>query len=150
MMDKLSQSERSRNMSAIRGRNTKPELLIRKWLFARGYRYRINVNYIPGHPDLFLRKYNTAVFINGCFWHRHPGCKYSYTPKSNVDFWLKKFEDNVRRDDEVHAALNTQGIRRLVIWECTIRKMARNVIVKDEILDIIDKYFLSTDKDFEI
>lgn len=149
-MDKLSQSERSRNMSAIRGRNTKPELLIRKWLFARGYRYRINVNYIPGHPDLFLRKYNTAVFINGCFWHRHPGCKYSYTPKSNVDFWLKKFEDNVRRDDEVHAALNTQGIRRLVIWECTIRKMARNVIVKDEILDIIDKYFLSTDKDFEI
>ena len=111
-MDIKSQQERSKNMAAIRSRNTSPELYLRKLLFARGYRYRVNVSNIPGHPDLYLRKYNTAVFVNGCFWHRHEGCRFAYTPKSRVEFWQKKFEANKRRDMQVRAELEE-------IWEKT-------------------------------
>ena len=93
MADIVSPEKRSQNMSAIRSKNTKPEVYLRKLLFAQGYRYRIADKSVPGHPDIFLRKYNTAIFVNGCFWHRHPGCKYAYTPKSRVEFWQKKFDD---------------------------------------------------------
>ncbi len=124
-MDIKSQQERSKNMAAIRSRNTSPELYLRKLLFARGYRYRVNVSNIPGHPDLYLRKYNTAVFVNGCFWHRHEGCRFAYTPKSRVEFWQKKFEANTRRDMQVRAELEERGIRRLVVWECAIRQMKK-------------------------
>ena len=137
-------------MSAIRGKNTKPELLIRQWLFSKGYRYRLNVDYIPGHPDLFLRKYNTAVFVNGCFWHRHKGCKYAYTPKSNIEFWLRKFDDNVNRDNKVQQALKSQGIKQLVIWECTIKKMAKNVEYKSEILGMVASFFASNTQRLEL
>ncbi len=137
-------------MSAIRGKNTKPELLIRQWLFSKGYRYRLNVDYIPGHPDLFLRKYNTAVFVNGCFWHRHKGCKYAYTPKSNIEFWLRKFDDNVNRDNKVQQALKSQGIKQLVIWECTIKKMAKNVEYKSEILGMVASFFASDTQRLEL
>ena len=119
-------------------------------LFARGYRYRVNVNYITGHPDLFLRKYNTAIFINGCFWHRHERCKYAYTPKSNVDFWMKKFESNVKRDEEVKRALRGQEIKQLVIWECTIEKMARKEDYGREIIGAIEDFFLSKDLFLEL
>ena len=105
MADIVSTEKRSQNMSAIRSKNTKPEVYLRKLLFAQGYRYRIADKSVPGHPDIFLRKYNTAIFVNGCFWHRHPGCKYAYTPKSRVEFWQKKFDDNVRRDSAVKAEL---------------------------------------------
>lgn len=84
MADIVSPEKRSQNMSAIRSKNTKPEVYLRKLLFAQGYRYRIADKSVPGHPDIFLRKYNTAIFVNGCFWHRHPGCKYAYTPKRMV------------------------------------------------------------------
>lgn len=150
MMDTLSTAERSKNMSAIRSRNTKPEILIRQWIFARGYRYRLNVKYIPGHPDLFMRKYNTAIFVNGCFWHRHTNCKYAYTPKSNLEFWLKKFENNVKRDYEVKRILEARGVKHLIIWECTIKKMARNVDYKSEILQNIDHFLSSKEQYFEI
>ena len=143
-MDKLSTAERSKNMSAIRGRNTKPELLIRQWLFGEGYRYRINVKYLPGHPDLFLRKYNTAIFVHGCFWHRHKNCKYAYTPKSNMEFWLKKFDDNVRRDDKVRKLLEEQKTKQLIIWECTVKEMAKNGDYRSELLEKIERFFLST------
>ena len=149
-MDKLSTAERSKNMSAIRGRNTKPELLIRQWLFAEGYRYRINVKYIPGHPDLFLRKYNTAIFVHGCFWHRHKNCKYAYTPKSNTEFWLKKFDDNVRRDDKVRKLLEEQKTKQLIIWECTVKEMAKNGDYRSELLEKIERFFLSTDLFMEV
>jgi len=149
-MDKINAIERSKNMSAIRGKNTKPELLIRQWLFSKGYRYRLNVDYIPGHPDLFLRKYNTAVFVNGCFWHRHKGCKYAYTPKSNIEFWLRKFDDNVNRDNKVQQALKSQGIKQLVIWECTIKKMAKNVEYKSEILGMVASFFASDTQRLEL
>ena len=93
-MDIKSPEERSKNMAAIHSKNTKPEIYFRKLLFARGYRYSLNSKNIPGHPDVYLRKYNTAIFVHGCFWHRHNGCKYAYMPKSREDFWAEKFETN--------------------------------------------------------
>ena len=86
-MDIKSAEDRSRNMAAIRSKDTKPEIFFRKLLFANGFRYRKNVNYVPGHPDLYLAKYHTAIFVHGCFWHRHKGCKYAYMPKSRQEFW---------------------------------------------------------------
>ena len=126
MADIISRERRSRNMAAIRSKNTKPEVYLRKLLFAEGFRYRIAERSVPGHPDIFLRKYNTAVFVNGCFWHRHQGCKYAYTPKSRSDFWQKKFDANVRRDSMVKRDLQDQKIKQLIVWECTIKKMQRD------------------------
>lgn len=125
MVDILSPEERSQNMAAIRSRDTKPEVYLRKLLFAKGYRYRIAEKSIPGHPDIFLRKYNTAIFVHGCFWHRHSGCKYAYTPKSRIEFWQKKFDDNIKRDAVVAKELQKQGVKHLVVWECTIKRMRK-------------------------
>lgn len=126
MADIISPERRSKNMSAIRSKDTKPEIYLRKLLFAEGYRYRIAERSIPGHPDMFLRKYNTAIFVHGCFWHRHQGCKYAYMPKSRVEFWQKKFDDNVRRDTVVKAALQQNNVKCLIVWECTIKQMMKN------------------------
>lgn len=122
MADIKSPAERSENMSKIRSGNTTPELFVRRELFRKGYRYRIAPTYIPGHPDLFLRKYNLAIFVHGCFWHRHKGCRYAYNPKSRTEFWNKKFESNIRRDSSVKQMLEDNRIRCLVIWECAIRQ----------------------------
>lgn len=125
-MDIKSPEERSKNMSAIRSKNTKPEIYFRKLLFAQGYRYSLNSPKVPGHPDIYLRKYNTAIFIHGCFWHRHSGCRYAYTPKSRVEFWKKKFEANLKRDYVVRMELQDKGIKCLIVWECTVKSMKRN------------------------
>lgn len=125
-MDIVTPEQRSRNMAAIRSRNTKPEIWFRKQLFSQGYRYSLNTNKVPGHPDIYLRKYNTAVFVHGCFWHRHTGCKYAYMPKSRVEFWQKKFDANIKRDREVREKLYKRGIKCLVIWECTIKIMKKD------------------------
>ena len=135
MADTISPERRSQNMSAIRSKDTKPEIYLRKLLFAEGYRYRIAEKSIPGHPDMFLRKYNTAIFVHGCFWHRHQGCKYAYTPKSRVEFWQKKFDDNVRRDAVVRTALQENNIKCLVVWECTIKQMMKNPETKKKIIE---------------
>lgn len=124
-MDIKTPEERSKNMAAIHSRNTKPEIWFRKQLFARGYRYRLNTNKIQGHPDIYLRKYNTAIFIHGCFWHRHQGCKYAYMPKSRVEFWNKKFDANIKRDEKIKEELYNRGIKCLIIWECSIKKMRK-------------------------
>ena len=139
-MDIKSSEERSRNMSAIHSKNTRPEIYFRKLLFARGYRYSLNSDKIPGHPDLFLRKYNTAIFIHGCFWHRHPGCRYAYMPKSRVDFWKKKFEANVKRDYVVRMELQDKGIKCLIVWECTVKKMKKNVEDYEKNLKIVQNF----------
>ena len=123
----------------------KPEIYLRKLLFAEGYRYRIAEKSIPGHPDMFLRKYNTAIFVHGCFWHRHQGCKYAYTPKSRVEFWQKKFDDNVRRDAVVRTALQENNIKCLVVWECTIKQMMKHSDVERRIINEC-KSFLSSDE----
>ena len=134
MADIVSPEQRSKNMAAIRSKDTKPEVFFRKCLFAEGLRYGIQKKAIPGCPDIFLRKYNTAIFVNGCFWHRHPDCKYAYTPKSRVEFWNKKFSDNLRRDTAVREALEQKEIRQLIVWECTIKKMQRSQEFRDEII----------------
>ena len=139
-MDIKSADARSRNMSAIKGKNTKPEQYICRELFARGYRYRKNVNYIEGHPDLFLRKYNCAIFVHGCFWHRHNGCKYAYSPKSREDFWRGKFTRNVERDMEVKESLQRNGIRYMIVWECTIKKMLKDEHYKNQIMDKMERF----------
>ena len=105
-------------MSHIRGRDTKPEMLVRSLLHRLGYRFRLHRRDLPGRPDIVLPKWKTAVFVHGCFWHRHPGCRFAYTPKSRADFWQKKFRDNVERDAKSVAALEEAGWKTLIVWEC--------------------------------
>lgn len=145
MADIISPEQRSRNMAAIRSKDTKPEVYLRKLLFARGFRYRIAAKNIPGHPDVFLRKYNTAIFIHGCFWHRHKGCRYAYTPKSRVDFWQKKFDDNIHRDGVVKSELQKSRIKCLVIWECTIKRMMKKTETENMILQQCIDFIYSSD-----
>ena len=109
-------------MSRIRGKNTKPEELVRKYLFAQGLRYRKNDARFPGKPDIVLPKYKTVIFVNGCFWHAHNGCKYFVWPKSNVDFWKKKINGNIQRDLRNNQLLSEQGWNVIVIWECQLKK----------------------------
>ena len=145
MADIVSPEQRSKHMSAIRSKDTKPEVYLRKLLFAEGYRYRISEKSIPGHPDIFLRKYNTAIFIHGCFWHRHQGCKYSYMPKSRIEFWQKKFDNNVRRDDAVSNELHDRNVKCLIIWECTIKEMQRNQLSRESVLAAVMSFFTNSD-----
>lgn len=109
-------------MSKIRSKNTKPEIVIRKGLFAKGFRYRVNSTKLPGKPDIVLPKYKTVIFVHGCFWHRHEGCKYAYTPKTNTEFWLAKINSNQARDIQNKAKLETMGWKVLTVWECETRK----------------------------
>ena len=150
MADIISRERRSRNMAAIRSKNTKPEVYLRKLLFAEGFRYRIAESSVPGHPDIFLRKYNTAVFVNGCFWHRHQGCKYAYTPKSRIDFWQKKFDANVRRDSMVKRDLQNRKIKQLIVWECTIKKMQRDKVYEQHIIQQCVLFIISSADQLEL
>lgn len=117
-MDRLTKEHRSWNMSRIKGRNTKPEVCVRSVLHQMGYRFRLHRKDLPGKPDIVLPKYQTVVFVHGCFWHRHPGCQYAYTPKSRVRFWTMKFKRNVERHTEVEEQLTQLGWRVVVVWEC--------------------------------
>ena len=150
MADIISPEQRSKNMAAIRSKNTKPEIYLRKLLFSKGYRYRIAEKGIPGHPDMFLRKYNTAVFVHGCFWHRHQGCKYAYLPKSRVEFWQKKFNDNIRRDTIVGEELQANNIKCLVIWECTIKQMMKNSDVEYRVIQKCIEFLCSEEMHLEL
>ena len=143
MADVHTPEQRSRNMAAIRSKDTKPEIYFRKLLFAEGFRYRVQEKSVPGHPDVFLRKYNVAIFIHGCFWYRHPGCKYAYTPKSRVNFWEKKFAGNLKRDAIVKDELTEQGIRQLIVWECTIRKMMKDQKTAEMIMERARSFLMS-------
>lgn len=143
MADTKTPAERSQNMSRIRSKDSKPEVYIRKKLFERGYRYRKNSSVIFGHPDIWLAKYNTAIFVNGCYWHRHIGCKYAYMPKSRIDFWTKKFNQNIDREKEVMTQLREEGIKTLIIWECTIKQMMKSVKFEEETLLKVEQFFYS-------
>lgn len=145
MADIKSPEERSKNMSAIKRADTKPELFVRKLLFHAGYRYRLQTTKVTGHPDLWLKKYNTAIFVHGCFWHRHPGCSYSYMPKSRKNFWTNKFEKNSQRDQKVREQLMDQNIKCLVIWECTIKKCKMKSGDTDSLLFKIVTFLNSVD-----
>ena len=122
MADRLNQEKRSWNMSRIRSKDTSIEIKVRKWLFRQGYRYRKNVKTLPGKPDVVLNSYKTVIFIHGCFWHHHPGCKYAYSPKTRVAFWNRKFEKNVANDLKQKADLEAMGYKVVVLWECEIKK----------------------------
>lgn len=126
MTDRLTSQKRSWNMSRIRSRDTAPELAVRKVLYRMGYRYRLHSTAVPGKPDIVLKKFKSVIFVHGCFWHRHPGCKFAYTPKSREEFWTKKFELNVRRDEVVKKQLSELGWRNLIIWECETK--SRDII----------------------
>lgn len=150
MVDIKSPDARSLNMSKIRSRDTKPEMWLRKRLFERGYRYRKNANNIPGHPDAWLAKYNTAIFVHGCFWHRHRDCKYAYMPKSRVNFWQDKFQKNTERDQKVREELLARGTKMLIVWECTVKKMMRQDEYFNEMIDKIEDFLHSRGKFMEI
>lgn len=150
MADIKSPDARSLNMSKIRSRDTKPEMWLRKRLFERGYRYRKNANNIPGHPDAWLAKYNTAIFVHGCFWHRHRDCKYAYMPKSRVNFWQDKFQKNTERDQKAREELLAKGTKMLIVWECTVKKMMRQDEYFNEMIDKIEDFLHSRGKFMEI
>lgn len=113
---------RSWNMSRISGKNTSPEKKLRSLLFAAGYRFRLHAKDLPGKPDIIFRRKKTVIFVHGCFWHRHPGCKLATTPKSNSDFWQEKFQRNVERDKQHVASLRSAGWKVGTIWECELEK----------------------------
>ncbi len=125
MADVMTTEQRSRCMAAIKGKDTKPEMIVRKYLFSRGLRFRIQVRKLPGNPDIVLPKYKTVIFVNGCFWHGHEGCRYFRLPKSNVEFWKEKIERNVARDFRNEAELKTLGWRVIRVWECEIKTVAQ-------------------------
>ncbi len=120
-MDKLTEEQRHRCMASIRSKNTKPEVLVRKFLFGHGFRYRLNHPRLPGHPDLVLRKYRTVIFVNGCFWHGHENCKYFRLPKVNVAFWTTKIKRNRERDTETQRELAKMGWHCITVWECQLK-----------------------------
>lgn len=121
-MDSKTAAARSANMKAIRSNDTKPEMFVRHLLFAAGYRYRLHVPMLAGKPDIVLAKYKAVIFINGCFWHQHPGCPRATIPSSNQDYWLPKLHLNVERDAAEYRKLQDKGWRVLVVWECACRK----------------------------
>lgn len=120
--------KRSRMMSAIRGKNTLPERVLRTNLFARGLRYRLHVKTLPGSPDLVFPRYKAVVFVHGCFWHRHEGCRYTTTPRTNELFWKQKFQENVSRDKRHAETLHSLGWRVAVVWECALKQSVEGAV----------------------
>ena len=145
MADVVSRETRSRMMAGIRGRDTKPELLVRRELHRRGHRYRLHARKLPGRPDLALARYRAAIFIQGCFWHRHEGCRFTTTPKSNARFWADKFEQNVARDRRIIETLRSQGWRVATVWECALRRHGAAPVV-----DAIERWLSGTSDVFDV
>lgn len=112
-------------MASVRSKDTKPEMLVRKYLWHEGFRYRLNNPHLPGHPDIVLRKYRTCVFVNGCFWHGHEGCKYFRLPKTNTEFWKKKIKRNKERDRSEQKQLAAMGWHCITVWECELKPKVR-------------------------
>ena len=122
MPDVLTPHQRHHCMSHIRSKATKPEMVVRRWLWAHGYRYRLNVKSVPGKPDIVMRKYRTAIFVNGCFWHGHEGCKLFVLPKTNTEFWQAKIARNRERDQRNYDELIHAGWQVIVLWQCKLNK----------------------------
>ena len=125
MTDKLTPIQRHTCMSHIRSKNTKPELLVRRYLFKHGFRFRVHVKKLPGTPDIVLKKYHTVIFVNGCFWHGHEGCKLYVLPKTNTEFWRNKIKRNQERDLEERIQLRNMGWHVIQIWECQLKPKVR-------------------------
>ena len=123
-------------MSRIKGKDTKPEETVRKYLFSQGFRYRKNDKRLPGSPDIVLPKYKTAIFVNGCFWHGHAGCKYFVWPQNNAEFWRKKIDGNVLRDQKKEEQLRRNGWHVIVIWECQLKTATRQETLEKLVMEI--------------
>lgn len=153
MADVLTSEQRSRCMAAIKGKDTKPEMIVRKYLFSRGLRYRLHVKKRPGSPDIVLPKYKTVIFVDGCFWHGHEGCRHYRLPKTNTDFWRTKIERNISRDIRTEAELTLLGWSVIRVWECEVRPASsrldnlRNIY--EEIVSPQQKYLYGYDHDPE-
>lgn len=129
-MDVHSRKQRSYNMSRIKGKNTKPELLVRKFLFAKGFRFRLHDKKLPGKPDIVLPKYKTVIFVNGCFWHGHKGCKYFVPPKTRAKWWTAKIKNTQIRDRKTKVELIKLGWRVINLWECEIKRKSDKLFIK--------------------
>ncbi|MCE1198337.1 MAG: very short patch repair endonuclease [Marinilabiliales bacterium] len=127
---------RSYNMSRIKGKNTKPEMLVRKFLFQNGFRYRLHVKDLPGKPDIVLPRYKTVIFVNGCFWHGHKGCRYFVLPKTRTEWWLQKIKATAARDKEAEIALQVLGWKVILVWECELKPFNKNNTLIDLISEI--------------
>ena len=130
-MDVHDKETRGYNMSCIKGKNTRPEEIVRKYLFSQGFRYRKNDKRLPGTPDIVLPKYKTVIFVNGCFWHGHDGCRYFVIPKTNTEFWTKKIETNRNRDIRKINDLQTLGWKVIVVWECQLKKEKADITLNN-------------------
>ena len=137
-MDVHDKETRSYNMSCIKGKNTKPEEIVRKYLFSKGLRYRKNDKKLPGTPDIVLPKYKTVIFVNGCFWHGHEGCCYFVVPKTNTEFWVNKIGTNKQRDNREINELRTIGWKVIVVWECQLKKNCRDITLLQILNSIIN------------
>ena len=128
--------ERSKNMAAIKSKNTNPEIKVRKLLHSLGYRFRLHKKELPGSPDIVLKKYKTVVFVHGCFWHRHKECKYASNPKTREEFWNKKFLSNIERDIKVRERIKAAGWKSIVVWECELKDIQK---LKNRIIFLFNK-----------
>lgn len=137
MVDRVSEEQRSWNMSRIRGANTKPELQLRSLLHSAGYRFRLHDPKLPGRPDIILKKYRAVIFVHGCYWHRHPKCPNATTPSTRTNFWQAKFDDTVERDKRKTAELRGRGWRVITVWECELEKDPQGVL--DDIRSALER-----------
>ena len=143
MSDRLTPQQRHINMAAVHSKNTKPELVVRHWLWSHGYHYRLNVKGVPGKPDIVMRRYRTAIFVNGCFWHGHESCEKFKMPKSNIDFWKTKIKRNQERDRQNYQILKENGWQVLVLWECQLTKRLFETTMQ-EVEVLLHDYCLAT------
>lgn len=146
MTDIVDQQTRSRMMSGIRGKNTKPELALRRALHARGFRFRLHSGKVHGRPDLVLPKHRAVVFVHGCFWHRHKGCRYAAVPATRPEFWRAKFDANAARDSAVRTSLLQDGWRVATVWECALRKPEK----VNSAITMLEEWLLGTEGQIEI
>lgn len=140
MTDVHDKKTRSYNMSQIRAKDTKPEIMVRRFLFSHGFRYRLNVKSLPGKPDIVLPKYKTVVFINGCFWHGHDGCKYFVLPKTNTEWWKEKIHKTQQRDQIITDELKSLRWKVYIIWECELKVRRREITLENLLLFLNKNY----------